>query len=548
MNDNKQLLKLLLSTRCILLVCGISIIAGLVLTYIGIHGWDDTFRYHHSQWLLSVYHLKDYVGGEYPHLRSYSAIPMELVLALITECVLPFLHDPYWIRHTFVFAAFPFSLYILFVVLLRSGYGVPTGLIAVTGMMSIIRLGGHALWNVKDAPHALVHLLVILLLWTGLLNVQEMIKKQKPPPYTLLIGMGVLSVMPFLFRRPNISQIALLFPTMIVLALSYKSLSWRNRTIMVGLPVLSAMVTLVVFYPPIIKSGLGVVVNSIQTTANFGWGGYVRLFGRTFFSQNLPWWYAFAWLPVIATSTVILLSAVGLVFSVMFKGKQKSETLSLSLSLRRYQWSWTLQTWLWIQVCAVWFAVLFLKPTLYDEERHLLFIYPPVFLLGLLGLRYLKANIQYALAAIMFVTAMAAYVHWGQYAYIYKSTLIGNRNSFAFMGDYKKLCYARGVDALARIAPSPSLVSVDGFTVNLARIQYDRLRYSPVMSWRYPDLPQLQFASWRPKATPFYVITSNRVGSEFFTVRREIKEGKAEFIWGERFPTGEQGCIIARYN
>lgn len=189
-----------------------------------------------------------------------------------------------------------------------------------------------------------------------------------------------------------------------------------------------------------------------------------------------------------------------------------------------------------------------MNPTLYNEERHLLFIYPPVFLLGLLGLHPLSSCLKYTLAAVLFVTTIATYVHWGQYAYMYQSPIIGQGNSFTFMGDYKNLCYARGVDFLVNIAPSPSVVAVDGWTVNLAKIQYDRLRLSPVMKSRVANLPQLDFTAWRPRTLPFYVIAANRLHSKFFVVQREIREGKAELIWSERFPTGDLGCIIAKYS
>ena len=119
--------------------------------------------------------------------------------------------------------------------------------------------------------------------------------------------------------------------------------------------------------------------------------------------------------------------------------------------------------------------MILLHPTIYDEERHLLFLYPPVLVIAALGLDDLGERLKYGLAVLAVASACSSYAHWGRYAYVYKSSLIGDRHAERFMGDYWGACIPLAVGALADRVPVGAPVVVPG-PLDPALIQYARLR------------------------------------------------------------------------
>jgi hypothetical protein len=202
---------------------------------------------------------------------------------------------------------------------------------------------------------------------------------------------------------------------------------------------------------------------------------------------------------------------------------------TIDLSLRR---------WLALHAALLWLAAIVLHPAAYDEERHFLYLYPPLLVLGALGLDALDARLKVAFAALVIVTAAVSYAGWGRYAYVYKSPLIGDRSADRFMGDYWGACVPLAVDALAGRVPAGAEVVVPEPT-DAARAQYARLRDGP---FARRDFGPYQIVG-QPSVWPTYLILTNRLGDNAPAIRAAA-EGRARELWRAVMPPGDPACVL----
>lgn len=128
-----------------------------------------------------------------------------------------------------------------------------------------------------------------------------------------------------------------------------------------------------------------------------------------------------------------------------------------------------------VWILAAWFllplaAVVAFQPALYNNFRHLLFILPPLFVLGAFGLdRLLEAAgrpgwLLPALAAVLLIPGLAGIVRLHPYEYIYYNELVGGvRGAYgAYELDYWCTSYREAARAVNAIAPAGSTIAVWG--------------------------------------------------------------------------------------
>ena len=183
-----------------------------------------------------------------------------------------------------------------------------------------------------------------------------------------------------------------------------------------------------------------------------------------------------------------------------------------------------------------------LHPTIYDEERHLLFLYPPLLVLAALGLDELGERLKYGLVVLVVASACSSYAHWGRYSYVYKSSLIGDRHAERFMGDYWAACVPLAIDALAGRVPAGAPVVVPG-PLDPALIQYARRRAGPRA---LPGFGPYQIVR-QPVSWPAYIIMNNRSGRHE-PVLRAIADGRARELWRTTMPPGDPACLLIVYD
>jgi hypothetical protein len=183
-------------------------------------------------------------------------------------------------------------------------------------------------------------------------------------------------------------------------------------------------------------------------------------------------------------------------------------------------------------------AVILRQPPLYDEERHLLFIYPTLVAGAVLGLERLDTRLKACLVVVILVGTLHAYWQWGRFGYVYRSPLIGN-GANRFMGDYWGVCLAEVSTRLAGIVTEPTEVVVDG-PISIMRWHAQRVRT------RLPNVALITLTDDDVHRPGKLRVNISRAGWHEW-VEQDIADGKADLLFRITMPGDETACVVARY-
>ncbi|HVV48104.1 MAG TPA: hypothetical protein VHO06_00455 [Polyangia bacterium] len=521
-----------------------AIALGFALTAGGVATWDSLAHEDRSRWLVHDFGLPttrpaDHLLDE--TLRWYGPL-WALFLGILSELPFRFVHDPDWVQHAFNFALYPVGLWAVVGLLGRGGVRRSTAVLAAALLVGAIRLGGHALVNVNDFPMAMLSLLVMLYLWVKLREVDAGARAAGGIARPTLVWLGVVAMVPFLVRPPVALQPLTLGAFLALYArVALGGARPARRLEQVAVPLLAGLAFAVAAWPALWARGRVLPLEQgVRVFAHFPWLGAVRFFGHEAMSNALPRLYPLVWLPVMLTPATFVLLLVGLgraaarpapLGPAFPLGGAAGRAIDLSLG-----------RWLALHAALLWLGVVVLHPTVYDEERHLLFLYPPLLVLAALGLDDLGEGIKYALAALVVAASLFSYAQWGRYAYVYESPLVG-AGAGRFNGDYWGACVPLAVEALAGRVPPGADVVVPG-PVDAAVIQYARLRAGPRAASGFGPYRILA----RPAGGPATFIFNNRTGSGLGRALRDVAAGRARELWRTAMPSGEPACVLVAYD
>ncbi len=518
----------------------LSCLLGFFLSRNGVVTWDDLSHLDQSRWLMSKYGLIREQVTLLTIVKWYGPL-WEIILGFFSG-LFGFLKDPLWVRHSVTFALFPMTLVLTYLLLVRAGFARSTAFLASSLLFGLIRLGGHALVNVKDTPLACSFLLATISLWI-LLRESQITSGGKGFTYKSLILMALVAMTPYLIRPPVMLHIAglLAFLTlyMILTLPDLKSLSITKRILSILIPVAAGLAFLWLSFPTIWDFGWRGWISSFKLFKSFPWDGLVTFYGQTMVSTQLPRWYPLVWIPVIMHPIVLVCVAAGLTAGIFFRKMAIGHSFEIPTFLGK--WNLSFPLWLGIVTLGGWLAVLIQKPVLYDEERHVLFLFPPLILLGALGLDFLKAKIKIVLAAAVIAASLLSYAQWGRYAYVYKSPIIGDIHANRFMGDYWGAGVIPCLRALEGRVPPGSRIFVPGpvFAAILGKnsLSENRLLGKDIFK-SYVIVDQA------PESGPYWAIF-NRLPFNHEGVIKDTHEVKR--IFETTMPPGDPACYLYEF-
>jgi hypothetical protein len=180
----------------------------------------------------------------------------------------------------------------------------------------------------------------------------------------------------------------------------------------------------------------------------------VRVFGRDFLSNELPFWYVGAWvwgqLPILTFFSLIL---------------------GLIILLKKFIFMKDLDLLYWISpFCVQAFFIpvllLFSQPNLYNGIRHLLFIYPALTLISIVFLNRLLDDcdskfirrLSCNFAILVIVLNIFATHRWKPYSYAFVNPVAGFGNHRNWDLDYWGLSAREGIDRLTRLGYSKDII------------------------------------------------------------------------------------------
>jgi hypothetical protein len=525
-----------------LLVGAAALALGFVLTAPGVATWDSLPHLDRSRWLVHMLGLPSSrpSNGLLTMLKWYGPL-WALFLGLASELPFRFVHDPLWVQQAFNFALFPVGLYAVYRLLTRAGEAPSTAGLAAALLFGVIRLGGHALVNVNDFPMAMLSLLVMLYLWNKLRDSDAVARATGRFGTGTLALVGAAAMVPFLIRPPVLIEPLILTGFFLV----YAATTWRDRSkseraALVGVPLAAGTALAIAIWPALWERSRTLPLRTaLLGFIRFNWVGSVRYFGHTALSTQLPRFYPFVWLPVMMSPVAFLVFLVGI--GRFFARRESAEAPALVLRTSNDRAAITLRRWIALHAGLMWLGVLVLHPTLYDEERHVLFLYPPLLILAALALADAREIVKRALIVLIVATSLFSYAGWGRYAYVYKSPLIGDRSAHRFTGDYWGVCIPAAVGALQGRVPAGAEVVVPG-PVDAAVAEYQRLRESRFLS-RSGFGPYRLVGRGSPGAT--YFILYNRMGFLDGPLQA-VRAGRLSLLWQTNMPPGEPACALVK--
>lgn len=522
------MVKFIIKNRLLpVIAISLCVLMGFWVTSYGAIIWDTVAHVERSRWMMGKYRIIQDAPVDIANLLKWYGPFWELILGFFSFKVFAALRDPIWVRTAFGFALFPFTLWGSYRLLTLSGISRSTSLLATSMVFGFIRFGGHAQINPTDFPFACAYLLVSLSIWH--LFKRAHLERIKNNDFSLIAAfkMGLIALIPFMIRPPMILQFVA-----VLIALTLYGVITRHKPF---------KIFLVTFFGPLLV--MGALWPGIWEKSGFkGWhawlqsfGGFVRfrffgetrVLGMSFESVDVPAFYSFLWPVVSFNPLAFLLMLLGLILLVL--KYKKIKTPSVSIPSRLGEISLSFGHTLWVFILIGWLGILLKKPVLYDEDRHLLFLYPPLLIASALGWDWIQPRLKIILALLLFFGSFLDYLTWGKYAYVYKSPLAIHRTSDYFMGDYWGVCVGEATEALNQSIPKNSYVSVLG-PLEVSMLQYDRLR-----RWN-SDYGPFQIGPTIPKNIKSFEIVTNR--------RRDLSTFDSKPLWTTRMPMGEISCMI----
>ena len=519
----------------------VAVVVGFAVTFRGTSTWDSGFQLAFSRYLLRrtlppPLTLPSWPARP-PFSMEYYGPAWELFLGLVADGSLRGLRDPEWVRHALNFALYPAGLGAVGILLVRAGVSRTTALVALALLFADIRLGGSAPINTKDFPFAIAFLVASLATWNvaramvAATDVKTAAKKAA--------WLGVLAIAPTMVRP------AVPMHTLACLALVFAAcVRRRDARAWVALPaayLLAAWAVAYSVWPTARDEGVAAFVHAFKLASRYPWSGTVRVFGHVYLSTEVPRWYPFAWLPVILHPLALALLVVGLPLLVARRTRTPAFAIAGAAGGEPRL---SLAAWLGGLTALAWVAVLTARPVLYDEDRHISFLYPPLLVLAALGLGAFKERVRVAMAAALVASAAVTYIAWGYEAYVYVSPVVPDRSSDNFDGDYWALCVQEGIRVASERVPADGVVVLPDGPVEAASLQMNRLlegRFSAAKNaTRHVLLRDV------PPSGPYYALQYNR-GGRVERLMNDVRANKARLLWETAMPTGEAACALAAY-
>jgi hypothetical protein len=274
-------------------------------------------------------------------------------------------------------------------------------------------------------------------------------------------------------------------------------------------------------------------LRSVSFYAHHDHIGPNMILGRNFPSpMPMPWWYPFLWIAVGFDPFTLPLVIIGIVATIgpLFFTKSgankptERDTLDSASFIR----------WWWL-VTALSFAVLIVaRPNLYNEERHILFLYPLLAILGGVGWQQASKQIRWLIAAVSIVSIVWSYSLWREYSLYFESPLVTAFTRQPLNGDYWGICYAKAIRTIAS-----SEWASQGTIIRKPFDEITRYRNetSLLPGWQKPIRYGAQVE------TPSYLYVG--IGGWEPTMS-DTRRSSEQILWEDRLPTGIETCSIRR--
>ena len=353
----------------------------------------------------------------------------------------------YFLRHLGNFFLFYLGV-VAFYLLCRRGFG--AWFWALLGSLFLVlspRIFGHAFINPKDIPF------MSFFIW----GIYTAVRMLESPSWKTAIVHALTCIVLINFRL-----LGVLVPVLTLAFLGARFFlmpdiraGWRRTLALHALFLACTCVGVVALWPTLWDQPLTQFVNAFEHLARFPWRGDVLYLGRYYQSDKLPWHYPLVWMAVTIPLVYLVLFPVGLLD--LLRRIFRAPALFADYWLDLLVLSWLL---------APIAAVLVLNSVLYDDWRHLYFVYPAMLWFSLRGVtsiwtwvsqesarKFRSAFVALMAFALLANAATIAVYHPYQNVYFNRLAGSGDQVRQRFELDYWGVSYREGLAYIAATDP-----------------------------------------------------------------------------------------------
>jgi hypothetical protein len=436
--------------------------------------WDDPKRYIYATNALKAYlgqgvNLDDDKG---PFYVMVARVGTEIIVKL---CKGWQIMEAWHLMH---FLSFQVGVISLYIICLR--FANPTTSLGTTALFSTQPLlWGHAFINSKDTPF-MAFFICSVAVGLGMVDfftrdsrwTEPIIHLEVEAPEGLLTQFWFKHARPLLmvfltsFTNPRIwfvgalwgmtTSIRVLGPAAGILVAIY----FLSKAGAKGIPVLLACFVIAggvtyLTWPGLWASPLVKFKANLLESSGYPWEGTILFEGASYAPQDLPPRYLPELMGLQLGETALIMFIIGLVVAIVkFTKRCLDRNLIVLFSL-------------WLILPLV--EAMIMRPPLYDNFRHFLFIIPPIFLFAGIGLEALLRKLQkYFYAILVIAGLLLPNIYWDiklhPYQYTYYNNLIGGVGGafHRFETDYWATSYRQATLFINQTAPPGSTIIVWG--------------------------------------------------------------------------------------
>lgn len=368
----------------------------------------------------------------------------------------------YYVRHFTIFFIFWISLICFYFLLFKRFKNIWFAILGTTFLLISPRIFAHAFYNSKD-------IIFLSFLIFSLITAFKFFEK---PNFRNAFIHALFSGLLVAIRIPGIfivfTTILIFSSDIIVRIFAHKKTqelnSSKNSTIFLRkIPLILIFYLIffaiftIVFWPFLWENPFGHFLESFSLMSNFGHKPDLLFLGKFVNSSNLPFYYVFVW---IFISTPIL-------YTFLFLAGIISIIFSLKKNLLKNWVENDLKFDIFVLLAFLFplLAAISKNSTLYNDWRHLYFIYPPFLFIGTLGFVFLFQRFNKKLSQIIlystvafsliFTTYKMIVLH--PYQMIYFNCLISNPSE-KFEYEYWGMTYREALNRILEIDSSNKIV------------------------------------------------------------------------------------------
>ena len=368
----------------------------------------------------------------------------------------------YWRRHQLTFAFFVFSVFIFFLVGKKIFNDWKIGLLGALFLIISPRIFAQSFYNPKDIPFLSAYVISIYTLLLFL---------EKKNVFTAILHGIAIGVMCSI-RTPGLIIIPITFFFYLFdLFLSRdKWKSYLKAGLFLFISLIIAVGLVYWFTPLLYTNPIDNYIKTFNIMKQFPWEGSQLYMGQDI-SNQIPWHYSIVWFSISSPIFYLVLFGLGCVTLIIHSFR--SRTRSHFRSMRDLYL---------VGACGVLpvITVILMKSNLYNGDRQMYFVYPPLLLISLYGFKVLIDNIRQKTlhwqlwAAILLIVGLAYSVYfmirYHPYQYTYFNFLAGSKMSIIKERFSVDTWGVPVIDALKYIARTDPGQKINvKFTINFSR-------------------------------------------------------------------------------